>query len=90
MPRSFEATVSREEFLRLLPAAVDGEAFSEQGDALIGASGWRMHLTLLPSRAFGGVAMECLRVDVEFPGWDERDVERFMRRFALFFQRGGG
>jgi hypothetical protein len=90
LPRSFESTVSREEFLRLLSAAVDSEVIDVDGDLLTGASGWRMRLTPLSMRSFGGIAMERLHVDAEFPGWEEGDIERFMRRFALFFQRGGG
>lgn len=90
LPQSFEATVSRGEFLRLLSAAIDGEAFEVDGELLTGASGWRMRLTPMSARSFGGIAMERLHVDAEFPGWQEGEIERFMRRFALFFQRGGG
>jgi hypothetical protein len=90
LPLSFEATISRSEFMRLLPAAVEGEAFDTDADTLAGISGWRIRLTPLSPRSFGGIAMERLRVDAEFPGWDQGDIERFMRRFALFFQRGGG
>jgi hypothetical protein len=90
LPQSFEATVSRPEFLRLLPAAVGGEGFEVDGDVLRGVSGWSIRLTPMPPRSFGGIAMERLRIETEFPGWDEGDIERFLRRFALFFQRGGG
>ncbi len=90
LPHTFEATVSRDEFLRLLRQAVGDEAFDLDGDLLTGASGWRIRLTPLSSRSFGGVGMERLQVDAEFPGWNQAHIERFMRRFALFFQRGGG
>ncbi|HEX8989911.1 MAG TPA: hypothetical protein VF816_18270 [Rhodocyclaceae bacterium] len=90
LPRRFDATISRAEFLRLLPAAVNGEAFRDEGGTLIGASGWRIHLKDLPARGFGGVVLERQQVDIEFPGWEEGAAERFLARFSLFFQRGGG
>lgn len=82
--------MSRDEFLRLLAATLGGEAFERDGDLLTGSSGWRIRLTPLPTRPFGGIPMERMRVDTEFPDWSDADAERFMRRFALFFQRGGG
>jgi hypothetical protein len=90
LPRSFEATVSRDEFLRLLRSAVGDERFEIDGDWVAGASGWRIRLTPLTAHSFGSVAMARLRVDTEFPGWQDAAVDGFMRRFALFFQRGGG
>lgn len=89
-PASFVATVSRREFLRLLPAAVGGEAFTEEGDLLTGQSGWRIRLTRLPDTSFGALPLERLEVDIRFDGWNEAAIDAFMRRFSLHFQRGGG
>lgn len=90
LPRRFETTASRAEFLRLLQEALGDEAFVGDGELLVGASGWRMRVTPLPPCSFGGVELERLRVEAEFPGWQEADADRFMQRFALFYQRGGG
>lgn len=90
LPRSFEATISRTEFLRLLPAAVGNDPFTVDGDTVTGGSGWRICSTKLPPRNFGGIALERMHLDLEFPDWNEDGIDIFMRRFALFFQRGGG
>jgi len=89
-PLSFVATVSRSEFLRLLPAAVGSDVFADDGDVLTGASGWRIRLAALPEIAFGRIPLERLQVDFSFDGWSAVDVDAFMRRFSLHFQRGGG
>ncbi len=90
LPRSFEATISRAEFLRLLPDAVANDPFTLDGDSVTGASGWRICVTKLAPRSFGGIALERQQIDLEFPDWNEAAIDTFMRRFTLFFQRGGG
>jgi hypothetical protein len=36
------------------------------------------------------VRLERHRVEIEFDGLTEEEQDRFMRRFTLYFQRGGG
>lgn len=89
-PRRYEAAISRGEFLRLLPAAVDGEPFRDEGGALVGESGWRIRLEEMPALELGRIRLPRLRVGIEFAGWTEDRVDAFMRRFSLHFQRAGG
>ena len=89
-PLSFVATVSRAEFMRLVPAAVGGDGFTKDGDVLTGVSGWRMRLVAVPDLRFAQVPLERMQVDISFDGWNESNIDAFMRRFSLHFQRGGG
>ena len=89
-PHSFVATVSRREFLRLLPAAVGGDNFIAEGDVIEGESGWRMRLTALPGAEFGQAVLQRQQVAISFNGWSTGEMDAFMRRFSLYFQRGGG
>jgi len=89
-PLSFVTSATRDEFLRLLPAAVGGEDFSVGDDVVSGRSGWQIRLTVLPEIGFGKIALARLQVDIGFAGWREAEIDAFMRRFSLHFQRGGG
>ncbi len=88
-PLAFEATASRAEFLRLLPAATGEAAIGEDANGLFG-HGWRLRLTAMPVLAIGLVRLERHRVEIEFDGLTAEQQERFMQRFSLYFQRGGG
>lgn len=86
-------TISRAEFLRLLPAAVGLEAFTEDGAAFVHRSQgrqWRVTLAPLPPIRLGPVAMERLRVDLAFEGYPPGEAEAFVQRFLGHYQRGGG
>ena len=86
-------TINRAEFLRLLPAAVGGEAFAEEGAAFVHRSGarqWRIALAPLPPIRLGPVAMERLRVELAFHGFPPGQAEAFVQRFLGHYQRGGG
>ena len=89
-------TVSRAEFLRLLPAAVGGERFDPDGadPSVLVHRGqgrrWRIRLVPLPPIRLGPVAMERFRVDLAFEGYPAGEAEAFVDRFMRHFQRGGG
>jgi hypothetical protein len=84
-------SLSREEFFRLLPAAVG--PFVEDGDTIRppGAAGeWLIRLTPLTDYRVGSVAVPRHRVDIVLEGCSEAEREAFMARFHRAFMRGGG
>ncbi len=89
-------TLSRAEFLRILPGAV-GEPFdrAESGETTVltrraAARQWRIRLTPLAPLRLGGIAMERLEVEVSFQGYEDEAAEAFMAGFMRHYQRGGG
>jgi hypothetical protein len=91
--RDCEMTISQPEFLRLLPAAVDGATFTasngefSHGDA---GRGWRIALTPLPDLAIVLIRLPRQRVVFTFRGYATDEIAAFFRRFDLYFARGGG
>ena len=89
--RSLEMSVSREEFLRLLPAAVG--AFDVEGALVRGVDrerGWAIRLVPLADRRMGAVVVPRHRVEIILEGCSEAEAEAFMERFHRGFLRGGG
>ncbi len=82
------------EWLRSLPAAVAPHAWVPEppSQALITVGDGRLHLgwTPLPSRRIALLNMPRLRVGFRFEAVPAPLRERFMRRFDLVLQRGGG
>ena len=88
-----EMTITRAEFLRCLPAAVDSVAFTVAGsDIRYGNSdkGWRIVLAPLPDLAIGIVRLTRHRVEIWLTGYDAPATRRFLDRFELYFRRAGG
>ena len=93
LPLSIEMTLTRAEFLRLLPAAVGGDAFVEEVDAFIYRDRnryWRIGFSALPELRIGIIKLTRHRVEFEFEGYAEDEIDAFMARFELYFRRGGG
>ena len=93
LPLSFEMTTTLEDFRRLLPAAVGYVPFVEEGSAFVhheGKRGWRIALTPLPKLKAGLMRLERHRLDFQFEGYTEAEVAAFMKRFEMYFRRGGG
>lgn len=88
-PRVYDATTTREEFLRLLPLAT-GQALPRETDGRYCGDGWSVRLTRIAPLAIGMVRLERHRVEIEFSGLTAEEQDRFMRRFTLHYQRGGG
>jgi hypothetical protein len=89
--RSLEMSLSREEFFRLLPAAV-GE-FEADGDSVRGAERngtWVIRLIQLADHRVGSVAIARHRVEISVEALTEAEAEAFMDRFHRGFLRGGG
>lgn len=89
LPRQHDATITRQDFLRILPAATGESEIHESADGFSGR-GWSLRLASIPSLEIGSVRLERQRVEIEFDGLTEEEQERFMQRFTLHYQRGGG
>ena len=89
LPRRHDATITRQDFLRILPAATGEDDIRESAGCFFGR-GWSLRLTAIPSLEIGSVRLERHRVEIEFDGLSEDQQERFMQRFTLHYQRGGG
>ena len=88
-PLAYDATTTREDFVRVLPQAT-GEAELRDIDGSFRGRGWSIRLTPIPPLTIGLVRLERHRVEIAFDGLDEAAKDAFMRRFALYYQRGGG
>ena len=88
-PLAYEATTTRADFLRILPLAT-GEAEPREIDGRFCGRGWTIRLTAIAPLEIGLVRLERHRVEIEFDGLAAEERERFMRRFSLHYQRGGG
>ena len=88
---SLEMSLSREEFFRLLPAAVgafqaDGELVQwvEQG------RDWTIRVVPLPDLRLGSAAIPRHRVEIVLERCSEAEGAAFLERFHRAFLRGGG
>ncbi len=89
--RSLEMSLSREEFFRLLPAAVG--PFEVDGDTVRwsdGDRGWTIGLVPLADHRLGSVVVPRHRVEIALETCSEEEAEAFMDRFHRGFLRGGG
>jgi len=90
---SLEMSLTREDFLRLLPGAVGLAEVAEQEGvfgASMGGRQWTMRLWPLPDRRLGSVVLPRHRVDISLVGYTEEEAAAFLARFHRGFQRGGG
>jgi len=86
-------TISRDEFLRGLPAALDHTAFRvDDGriESLDPSRQWRVDLAPLPDLRLGMIVLPRQRVRIFLTGYDDAATRRFLDRFELYFRRAGG
>jgi hypothetical protein len=91
MDHRLEMTLSREEFLRLLPGAVG--PFTEEDGGFRGTDGslkWHIRLVPLPELRLGRVVLPRHQVEIRLEGHTAGEAEAFLARFQRGFQRGGG
>lgn len=89
--RALEMSITRAEFLRLLPAAVG--AFDVDGDAMRSSGpgpAWTIRLVPLADHRLGAVAFPRHRVEIEVDAASEAAGDAFVERFRRAFLRGGG
>ncbi|MFA5912039.1 MAG: hypothetical protein WC830_00630 [Burkholderiales bacterium] len=93
LPLRFDMTITRADFRRLLPAAVNQVHFIEEKDAFVHSErgrGWRIGIEPLPQLRLGLIRLERHRLSVEFAGYADEEIRNFMARFEMYFRRGGG
>lgn len=89
---TFQMTLARSEFLRLVPAIL-GEAGVRELDGFVLKEGGRtctLRVSDLPPLLLGSLAMERIEVKLAFQGYATEDQETFLARFRAVTQRGGG
>jgi sulfur-carrier protein len=89
--RDLEMSVSREEFFRLLPAALD--SFEVEGEVVRWSEGdhrGTIRLVPLAGRQLGSAFVPRHHVEVAIEECPEAEGEAFMARFRRAFLRGGG
>jgi len=88
---SLEMSLSREEFFRLLPAAVG--AFEADGELVRWVDqgrGWNIRVVPLPDLRLGSAAIPRHRVEIVFEACSEAEGAAFLERLHRAFLRGGG
>ena len=90
---SQDLTISREAFLRGLPAAVDHAAFCAGGAeirSLDPRRQWRIVLEPLADLRLGMIVLPRQHVEIFLTDYGEDGKRRFLDRFELYFRRAGG
>jgi len=90
---SQDMTLSRAEFLRSLPPAVNNIPFRIDGTdirPLDAHQQWRIVLEPLRDLALGAIVLPRHRVQIFLAGSDAKETTRFLARFELYFRRAGG
>ena len=91
---SREYGCTQDEWLRWMPEAVHGHAWSQpQTDGLvveIGSGTLSLYWNVLPPRAIALIRLPRMTVHFRFSGVSEDERKAFMKRFDLHLQRGGG
>ncbi len=93
LPLRFDMSITRADFRRLLPAAVNHVSYEEDATGFAyreGGRGWRIGFAAMPQLRLGLIRLERHRVDFEFTGYSALEIEDFMARFERYFRRGGG
>ncbi len=92
-PLLLEMSITREDFLRLLPGAVGLASIEEAGGVFTQAEGhrrWTIHLVPLVDWRAGSVVLARHRVEIRFEGYSDEEAQAFLAAFHRGFQRGGG
>ena len=86
-----EMTITRAEFERLLPGAIDHGAWN--GDVMEGTwngIAWRLAVLERPERRIAALALPVLEVIVRMDTGDAAAAKPFFDRFERAYQRAGG
>lgn len=90
---AFTMSISREEFLRLLPGAVGSVMAAREDGTFRGTDGprsWSLRLVPLGHLSLGSMKLARHRIELQLKGYSEVEAEAFLARFQRGFQRGGG
>lgn len=90
---SRELGLTHREFFRSLPAALEGRPYTVCGDCVELLEGRRrLSIRLRPQgqRVLGALRLPVTVVEFCFLGYSRGEVQSFMDRFNMHYQRGGG
>ena len=85
--------ISHRDFFRIFPAVIRGRAFQRLPEGVVyDESGRRLlvRLSTESQRRLGMLIIPVTTVELEFQGYTQAEVARFMARFERHFHRGGG
>lgn len=88
-----EMTISHADFLRTLPAALNGLQHEISGNEITVTDGKRkLQIILSPEfqRHFGPIPLPVTHVVLTFKGFSDSERENFLARYDLAYRRGGG
>ena len=88
-----DMTITRDEFLRSLPAAVDHAEFRVDGNeirALDPDRKWRIVINALADLSIGMIRLPRHHVEIFLTDCSVEETRAFLARFELYFRRGGG
>lgn len=86
-------SITRSDFLRLLPAALGGMEFTNTAHGIAAVDGPRrigIELSSQGVRQLASLSLPTLAVTLEMEGATEGEWQVFLRRFDSVFHRGGG
>lgn len=90
---AYEMTISHADFVRTLPALMQGKSYTVNGREIEAADGERRILIRLSEqsqRHFGPIPLPVTHVELLFHGYSQADVARFKAHFDNCYRRGGG
>ena len=90
---AWDMSISRIEFERSLPEAVDNVAYAIDGAVFshhVAGRSWRITLEPLPDRVIALLRLPRHRVSFRLEGYDPAARSAWIDRFQRYFQRGGG
>ena len=88
-----EMTITHKDFLRLLPKALNGFSFHTIDDHIVATEDnktIKIRLSAEKSRQLGVFTLPITDVSVELQNFTAEDADKFMSRFTLAYQKGGG
>jgi len=88
-----EMTITHREFLRLLPKALNGLSYQKDENQILIKDGDGLICIKLSAESIRKIASLTLPmtfVHIELQGFAESAAQRFMSRFDLAYQKGGG
>lgn len=88
-----DMAISHADFMRILPAALDGTHFTRAGDLIqVEDQRGRVEIRLLPEtvRTLSSLQIPRTEIELRFFDYGEHAIKAFMSRFDLHYRRGGG
>ena len=88
-----EMGINHADFFRILPRALGADDYAKTGNgAVLEGGGKRLEVSLGPEgkRTIALLALPVTMVTMRFTGYGEAELAETMKRFDLYFRRGGG